>query len=278
MTEGAPALSVRRSRWCNRPVPERPLIAVTTSEVREAQTVSPTRHGEPRQHEMALGLTYLRAIERAGGLPVVVPPLDADGADGILERVDGLCLSGGPDVTPAAYGALPHPQLGPTERRLDEFELTLTRAADARGMPMLAICRGLQVLNVARGGTLLQHLPDEVGETVVHRQSEPGGVLTHWVRLDPDSRVARTLNRRRAKVNSFHHQAIDRLGRNLVVTASAPDGTIEGIEPLDRDNVIAVQWHAECLTDRREQAALFSWLIGAAADFKRGGAIVTRAA
>ena len=110
-------------------------------------------------------MRYLEAVGRAGALAIVVPPMPGPAIPALLERVDGICLSGGPDLHPDAYGAAPHAELGPTEPRLDAFELALARAADERDMPILAICRGMQVLNVARGGTLHQHLPDVVGET-----------------------------------------------------------------------------------------------------------------
>jgi putative glutamine amidotransferase len=236
----------------------RPLIAVTTSEVRTAETVRPTPHGERPQHEMALGLTYLRALEAAGALPVVVPPLASELVEPLLDRFDGLCMSGGPDLDPRAYGERRDARTGPVESELDAFELALARAADARNMPILAICRGMQVLNVARGGSLHQHLPDVVGEDINHRQAEAGVRLTHWVSLQGGTRLATTLRRRRVKVNSFHHQAVARLGDELSVAGHASDGTIEGIEATDRDFVIGVQWHAESLAARPEQAALFA--------------------
>jgi putative glutamine amidotransferase len=130
-----------------------PLIGVTTSEVRRGELATLRRHGEPPQHEMALGLTYVRAIELAGGVPVVLPPLH-NGYETLLARLDGICLSGGPDLDPAAYGARAHEQLGPTEPALDRFELELARAAAAAGLPLLGVCRGAQALNVARGGIL----------------------------------------------------------------------------------------------------------------------------
>src|SRR5919107_2347905 len=126
-----------------------PLVAVTTSEVRESQNVTLTRHGEPPHHEMALGLKYLQATEAAGAVPVVVPPLHESAIEPLLARCSGLLLSGGPDMNPRAYRRPPHPELGPNEPVLDEFEISLVRAADRLGMPILAICRGLQVLNVA---------------------------------------------------------------------------------------------------------------------------------
>ncbi|HWF75069.1 MAG TPA: gamma-glutamyl-gamma-aminobutyrate hydrolase family protein [Solirubrobacteraceae bacterium] len=250
----------------------RPLIAVTTSEVREGTAVTPTRHGEPPQLEMALGLKYLHAIEAAGGIPVVVPPLQIDCIDPLLDRVAGLCLSGGPDLDPDAYGERRHTRTGPTERQLDVFELALAKAADARRMPILAVCRGMQLLNVARGGTLHQHLPDIVGERIVHRQSEAGERPTHWVTLAPGTRLRQILDRGRTKVNSFHHQAIAELGAGLTVTSRASDGTVESVEAVDREFVVGVQWHAECLIDRFGQAALFRTFIDAASQFDEAAA------
>lgn len=215
---------------------------------------------------MVLGLKYLRAVEAAGGLPVVVPPLRHESIEPLLDRVSGLCLSGGPDLHPVAYHQRAHAALGPTWPELDEFELELVRAADRRGLPVLAICRGLQVLNVARGGTLHQHLPDLESE-LAHRQPEPGHHTTHWIRLTGPSRLAGILQRRRTKVNSFHHQAVDRLGANLAVTSHASDGTIESLEATDRRFVLAVQWHAECLIRQPAQLSIFQALVGAAAEF-----------
>jgi putative glutamine amidotransferase len=259
-------------------LPALPLIAVTTSEVRPSQPVRATPEGDPPQQEMALGLKYLRAIEAAGAIPVVVPPLQAGGAEELLERVTGVCLSGGPDLDPVAYGAREHERIGPTWRELDEFELELARAADARRLPILAVCRGLQALNVARGGTLHQHLPDVVGEKINHRQERPNGDPTHWVTFTGDSQLRRILGRSRTKVNSFHHQAVHELGEHLVITGRAADGTVESIEATDREFVLGVQWHAECLVARADQAALFRAFVEAAERFERGGDRFARAA
>jgi putative glutamine amidotransferase len=242
----------------------RPLIAVTTSEVRRSESVAPTPQGEPPRHEMALGLTYLQALEAAGGIPLVVPPLSPSVVDALLDRVDGLCLSGGPDLDPEAYNERRHERTGPIEPNLDEFEFALAKAADERGMPILAICRGLQVLNVARGGSLHQHLPDVVGEAINHRQPEAGPHPTHSVEVIGQSRIAGILGGPMTEVNSFHHQAVARLGHGLVVTSHAPDGTVESLEAIDRDFVLGVQWHAETLVARPEQAALFRAFIAEA--------------
>jgi putative glutamine amidotransferase len=209
---------------------------------------------------MALGMTYLKAIEAAGGMPVVLPPLGD--AVAYLDRLDGICLSGGPDLDPDAYGAPErHAELGPTEPGLDAFELELARAADARGLPILGICRGAQALNVARGGTLHQHLPG-------HRQTEPATATTHTVHIEPGSRLADVAGPGRLRVNSFHHQAVDVLGRDLRTVARSADGIVEAIEAGGRDShrfVLAVQWHAEGLTAQPRHRALFEELVAASA-------------
>ena len=240
----------------------RPLIAVTTSELRRPEDVVARPQGEPPKLEVALATLYPEAIERAGGVPVIVPLLRPDAIAALLDRVDGVCLPGGPDLQPSVYGEEPHPELGPTEPRVDAVELALIRAADRRGLPILGICRGMQVLNVGRGGTLHQHLPDVVGDQLQHRQPEHGSVTTHHVDTAPHSRLRATLGGPRLEVNSFHHQAVRTLGDDLAATAWAEDGTIEAIEDPGARLVLGVQWHAEGL---RAHAPLFDALIEAAA-------------
>jgi putative glutamine amidotransferase len=244
----------------------RPLIGVTTSEVRAAERVTPLPEGEPAGREMALGLPYLKGLEDAGGLPVVMPPMEEDAIEPLLDRLDGICLSGGPDLDPRNYDADPHPELGPTEPDLDRFELAVARRADARGIPILAICRGTQALNVIRGGVLHQHLPDLSGE-IPHRQTTPGDQPSHPVEIDPGSKLAAARGPAgEIEVNSFHHQAIDRLGQGLTVSARAPDGTIEAVEDPTRPFLIGVQWHAETLVHRPYEAALFERFVDACRD------------
>jgi putative glutamine amidotransferase len=234
----------------------RPLIGVTTSELRAGSAGTLRRHGDPPHPEMALGMTYLKAIEAVGGMPVVLPPLGD--AEALLDRLDGICLSGGPDLDPDAYGATErHVELGPTEPDLDAFELALARAADARGLPILGICRGAQTLNVARGGTLHQHVPG-------HRQTEPATAMTQTVRVDAGTRLATLVGVRPLRVNSFHHQAVDVLGRGLRAVAHAGDGTIEAIEAPGAAFVLGVQWHAEGLVAVPRHRALFEALVLAA--------------
>jgi putative glutamine amidotransferase len=243
-----------------------PLIAVTTSEMRHNPFDSATEQADPPRTEMVLGMKYLEAIGRAGALAMVVPPLPGPAIPALLDRVDGIVLSGGPDLHPDAYGAEPHAQLGPTEPRLDAFELALARAADERDMPILAICRGMQVLNVARGGTLHQHIPDVVGDAIIHRQPGAPGEPIHAVNVAAGSRLQSIVGHRHVHVNSFHHQGVDALGEGLEITARAEDGTVEAFESAGRRFVVGVQWHAECLVEREEQAALFTALVDACAE------------
>lgn len=238
----------------------RPLIGVFTSERHLGQLGTLQRCDETAPaKELRLGVPYLRAIEAGGGLPVVLAPDDPELAEVLLERLDGLCLAGGPDLDPLAYGARRrHDRLGPTDRVVDGAELALARAADALGMPVLGICRGLQALNVARGGTLHQHLED-------HRQGTPATEALHDVAIEPGSLLARAVGAGALRVNSFHHQAVERLGDGLRAVAWAPDGTVEGIEGDDGRFVLGVQWHAETLDEvEQPQARLFGALVEAA--------------
>jgi putative glutamine amidotransferase len=214
---------------------------------------------------MALGMKYTMAIEAAGGLPVVMPPMHDDAVRPLLDRLSGVCLSGGPDMDPGTYGGRYHPQLGPTEPDLDHFELQVVEAALERGMPVLAICRGAQVLNVALGGNLYQHLPEDPGGQVEHRKRTADAPDTaHDVQVEPRTRLAEALQvAGSCNVNSFHHQAAHRLGRGLRPVAWAPDGVVEGIELPDRDFAVGVQWHAEAMVDRPEQLALFEAFVEA---------------
>ncbi len=247
----------------------KPLIGVTTSELRPGGLSTLRRHGEPPNAEMALGMTYVRAIEAAGGLPIVMPPLAEADVPALIGRLDGVVLSGGPDLAPAAYGAPPHPELGATEPDLDRFEYAVAREALRLRLPILGICRGAQTLNVARGGTLHQHLPDVAGDLIAHRQSEDGRQPTHQVELLAGSRLAVILGTTQLPVNSFHHQAVNELGAGLRACAWAPDGTIEGIEDPSAPFILAVQWHAETLVSAPSHPALFRELVATGAGVSR---------
>jgi putative glutamine amidotransferase len=241
----------------------RPLIGITTSEVRIAPRLPHTPQADPPRPEMALGISYAQAIAAAGGLPVVLPPLDLPGIEPLLERLAGVCLSGGPDLDPAAYGAEPDPRLGPTWPALDAYELELARRADALDVPLLAICRGMQTLCVARGGTLHQHVDG-------HRQAVPGEQPSHAVDVAPASRLRALAGAGAIEVNSFHHQAIAATGSGLRPVAWARDGVVEAVESAGARFVLGVQWHAEGLVARPEQLALFSAFVDAARDHATG--------
>lgn len=186
---------------------------------------------------------YLRAIAAAGGAPAILSPLGGAGAvPSLLEGLDGLVLSGGADVDPARYHHAAHPNLGTVEPLRDAFELALIAEARDRTIPVLGICRGLQIMNVALGGTLWQDLPAEVAP---HPQSGPRTQRAHRVDMDPGSRLAEALGVPTLMVNSFHHQAIRDLGPGIVATARAADGVIEGIEATDGWWMLGVQWHPE---------------------------------
>ena len=254
----------------NAPDGRPPLVGVTTSELRRQEQNPPIKESEPPMEELALGLSYPSAIVQAGGLPMVIPPLPAIGVGAILERVDAIVFSGGPDVHPSAYGHEPHPELGPTWPELDVYELMLCRAALAARKPVLGICRGMQLLNVACGGTLHQHVPDAFGETVEHRSPLKGVKAAHDVEISGDTLLERIAGRDVLWVNSFHHQAVDRLGDGLRASAFATDGLIEGVEGTGEAFVVGVQWHLESLTATEPRhGALLAALVQAAEE-RRG--------
>jgi putative glutamine amidotransferase len=246
----------------------RPLIGLTTSEIRHPGPEELIPHADAGREEVVLGSGYFRALAAGGGAPVVMPPLDPELAPSYLAGLAGVCLSGGPDVDPACYGAGRHPKLGETQPHVDRFELTVVREAERLGMPLLAICRGAQVLYVAHGGDLFQHLPDEVAGALRHRRDAPRDrVAWHEVEVEADSLVARALGTERLDVNSFHHQAPRRVGDGLRVVARAPDGVVEAVEAPDAEFELGVQWHPEGIADRPEQAALFAAFVEAAARY-----------
>ena len=196
---------------------------------------------------------YVRAVERAGGRAVLVPP-DEDGNEEILDALDGLVFSGGNDLAPESYGARAHPATNGTNPARDRGELALLTAALDRDLPVLAICRGFEVLNVARGGDLVQHLPDVVGHE--EHRAVLGEFSDHAVSVDPSSRIGEV----RGAVKSHHHQALGRVGDGLREVAWAEDGTVEGLEDPDKPFLVGVLWHPEAGEDQR----LFEQLVEAA--------------
>jgi putative glutamine amidotransferase len=232
----------------SRPCDSTPLVAVSGSNQRASW-------GAWNEVATLVPFDYPRAVEEAGGVPVVV----SAGADPrvIAARVDGLVLTGGGDLDPRLYEADPHPQTHPPDSPRDEFESRLLEASCERGVPVLAICRGMQVLNVARGGSLHQHLPDAVGNE--SHLPTPGSYGRHPVRVGPGSRLASIVGDGIFDVPTHHHQAVERLGRGLVATAWAEDGTVEALEDPSFGFLVAVQWHPEAGEDR----SLFRALVAA---------------
>jgi len=230
----------------------KPLVAVTAT-VRSVDGVDRVR----------LNAAYVHALESVGLVPLVIPPLaDADAARRVLDVAAGLVLTGGEDVDPARYGADPHPELGPVNCHRDETELALLVRARELALPTFAICRGVQVVNVALGGTLVQDLPSERDDVGAHELDDERRSRVHGVRVDPASRLATIVGAPSFAVNSIHHQAIDRLGADVRINAHAEDGTVEGVESSDSQWwMVGVQWHPEELTatpepwDRRLFAA-----------------------
>jgi putative glutamine amidotransferase len=223
-------------------VARRPLVAVTAT-IRADDGVARVR----------LPAAYLAVLERAGVTPCVLAPLTgsaasvADRVGQLLDVVDGLVLTGGEDVEPARYQATPSPHLGRTSAARDEMEIAALAAARARALPTLAICRGIQLVNAALGGTLIQDIPSERPDAANHDPDRPRDTRSHAIAVIPDSRTARALGATALDVNSVHHQAVNRPAPGLRITATAADGIIEGLETPADDPwwLVAVQWHPE---------------------------------
>jgi putative glutamine amidotransferase len=190
--------------------------------------------------------SYVRAVQRAGGRPVLLlpDPEDAEDPDGVLDMIDALIVTGGAgDVDPALYGQEPHPETGPVQEERDAYELALVRQAIERRMPVLGICRGMQILNVAYGGGIEQHLPDVVGHED-HRHT-PGTFADHEVGLESGSLAARAAGAERTAVKSHHHQGVREIGEGLVVTGRSEDDAVEALEDPSCPFVLGVLWHPE---------------------------------
>ena len=231
----------------------RPVIGITTY-------VVPARFGAWEARSALVPYEYVTAVERAGGRALLVPP-SRDGIDETLDAVDGLIFSGGSDLDPAHYGQEAHAETRDVVRERDDGELALLTAALARDLPVLAICRGSQVLNVALGGDLVQHLPDVVGDEK-HKET-PGVFADHDVEIEGGTRLAGVLGDS-VPVKSHHHQGFGNLGEGLVATARADDGTLEAVEAPERRFALGVLWHPEAGEDGR----LFDALVEEAARYR----------
>jgi putative glutamine amidotransferase len=261
-----PVRSMRRSRP-HTAAP--PLIGVVTHELRADDAPAWAPRPGRRERDLAparlsLRLSYTQALQEAGAIAVVLPAHGyVDDTEALLDRVDGLLVSGGPDLDPAVYGQAAHPALGrDVDRVADEYEQALLRGAAERDLPLLGICRGLQALNVSRGGTLHQHLPDR--SNLEHVQAHDAFAPAHTVAVERDSLLHWLTGRDGLAVNSYHHQAADRIGAGLEVAARAPDGTVEALWDPSASFCLGVQWHAELMTHKAEQASLLHGLVHAA--------------
>jgi putative glutamine amidotransferase len=231
----------------------RPLIGITTY----AEEATWGRWTEPAAFTP---LAYVRAVERAGGRPLLVPPSE-EGIEETLDSLDGVIFSGGGDLDPEIYGAEAHPKTQEVSPERDSAELALLEAALARDMPVLAVCRGSQVLNVARGGDLIQHLPEVVGHE--RHRHEHASMADHDVTVKADTQLGAILGER-APVKSSHHQGFGRLGEGLRESAWAEDGTIEAVEDPSHRFALGVLWHPE----EGEDYALFAALVKEAAVYR----------
>lgn len=216
-----------------------PLIGITTSHL------SPAKR---RWSYHASPVGYADAIVEAGGLPVLIPVgIPVEALRQIYERVDGVLLAGGVDVNPSRYGAVAHPATQEPDDLRDENEITLACWAAEENQPILGICRGHQVLNIALGGTLIQDVPSLLGTPVKHDvdNNQPGGNYIHTVELEPASRLASIFGKTALTVNSMHHQSLERPGPGVAITGHSPDGVVEATEVPDKHFVLSVQWHPE---------------------------------
>jgi putative glutamine amidotransferase len=243
-----------------------PLIGVSTS-------VTFDRYPE----RAYVNAAYLGAVQQAGGIPILLPPqLEPSGRAELVKRLQGVLLTGGGDVDPARFGEAPHPTTADVSAARDGLEIELTRWAIETRTPLLAICRGVQVLNVALGGSLHQDIPSEPGSPLDHSQVAllgSRGTAVHQVKVQDGSRLAGILGALEIDVNSFHHQAIHRLGRGLKDVAWAPDSIIEGVELVDDSRfAVGVQWHPEELVGHDRTARnLFRALVERARERQTAG-------
>ena len=206
--------------------------------------------------------TYIESLKRAGAVPVIIPPQPENVAD-VLDELDGLLLAGGDDCDPSEYGEEKHPSCEPMDPRRQQNDVGLAKLARERGVPTLGICLGVQVMNVAGGGTLIQDF-DSAVDTEIDHASEPSDRHRHDVHIDAATKLGRILGARELNVNSSHHQAVGRVAEGLRVTAQAPDGVIEGLEDASHPFYVGVQWHPEDMPGEPSATAIFGAFVDAA--------------
>jgi putative glutamine amidotransferase len=206
--------------------------------------------------------TYIESLKRAGAVPVLIPPQPENAAD-VIDSLDGILLAGGDDCDPAEYGEEKHPSCEPMDPRRQKNDVSLARLARERGIPTLGICLGIQMMNVAGGGTLIQDI-DSAVETEIDHASEPSDRHRHDVLIDAATKLGSILGAQELNVNSSHHQAVGRVAEGLRVTAHAPDGVIEGLEDPSHPFYLGVQWHPEDMPGEPSATAIFGAFVEAA--------------
>lgn len=238
---------------------DRPLIGITTDS-----------HSRPNHYESPAA--YACAIEAAGGLAVLLPFYsDVSLAKQYADRLDGVLFSGGGDLNPQLYGQPRHPKAVPVHPDRERFEMALLAEVERRRMPVFGICLGSQLMNIHRGGSLLQFLPDVPRQPPLEHRRLGDAAPIHPVRIAPDSILGRLIKKQEIMVNSSHKQSVDRPGKGLKITATAPDGVVEAMEDPDYPLFMAVQWHPERLYDEPEHMALFKLLVERAASCRPAG-------
>ncbi len=252
-----------------KPRPRRPVVGIPTQTLQSLGGIS-----ADIPPSWVMSQRYILTLTAAGAIPWLIPLVDEETLRGVYEQLDAVFLPGGADIDPATYGAEQHPRCDKTDRARDRVEVALATWALEDGKPMLGVCRGMQLINVAAGGSLYQDLADELPTALKHDyfpfrgQSFARDYLAHEVRVVEGTRLARLVGAGPLKVNSMHHQAVRELGRGLVPTAVSPDGVIEAIEGEGDAYLVAVQWHPEALTDNDERTrGIFTDFIGAAEEW-----------
>jgi putative glutamine amidotransferase len=234
----------------------KPLIGITTNQ----------SHNIYWQPTIALMQSYVNAVIQAGGAPILIPSLiEEDGWDTVYSRLDGILFSGGGDISLEHFSGEPHPRIDDVDLARDAIELNFVNAAASDGKPFLGICRGCQVVNVALGGTLYTHIPEQLPNALDH--DYPGSkrtVLVHEVKIEEGTHIAEIYGEPIIKVNSLHHQGLRDIAPSLRIAGYAPDGLVEAIELPDHPFGLAVQWHPEWLTDQESTRNLFSRFVQAA--------------
>jgi putative glutamine amidotransferase len=206
--------------------------------------------------------TYVDSLRRAGAIPVLIPPQPENAAD-VVGELDGIVLAGGYDCDPSVYGEEAHPTVEPMDERRQQNDMSLAKLARERNIPTLGICLGMQMMNVAAGGTLVQDINSEIETEILH-ESSPSARLRHDISVEAGTKLARVLPSRKLNVNSSHHQSVKKIGAGLSITAKAPDGVIEGLEDPNHPFYMGVQWHPEDMDGETSAAAIFGAFVEAA--------------